>query len=123
MGIDEPIETFKMSFLRPLVFVLASSISGIVSIVLLTEGRQVYLVGLAAAVGTIFPLAAIMVAVTNHYFKVHVYTDRLKGYGQAWWVCDLRWAEMESVRPFNWLPLLSYLRISGAGGSRVIWLP
>lgn len=123
MDIDEPIGTFKLSFSQPFAFVITWAVSLFIAVILLTEGRQVCIVALAAAIGVLIPLGAIVVAVTNHYFKVRVYTYGLKGHDSVGRGCEIKWAEIETVPPFVLRPGLKFLRVSGAAGSRVLWLP
>lgn len=124
---EQPLETFRMSFLCPYLWVMAWSLPlGIAAVIAdeLPTTKHWPVLSIVLAIATIVAAAigAGLVAAVNFVFPVHVYRGGLRGFNTWARPRSLAWTDMESVRSFNGAGL-RYVRIYSHESAAVLWLP
>lgn len=123
---DRPIEAFRMSFVRPFLWLIAWDVPVALFVLFLCDERlfdhrhrlrTILIVTLGVSL-----LAAFLTAPVVRLFKVYVYRDGLCGSGTWIWYRCLAWSEIQCVRHLNFVGL-PYLRIYSHETLTAIWLP
>lgn len=117
-----PVGVFRLPFARLTVWILAIGMPVGAAAVVLTDGAETNILALAIALLVAALIGAGWTAIAVSYFKVYVYSDRLRGCSFWGRYLDVKWEDIETITAWNFAGL-KHLRVHIKRHGSSIWLP